>query len=79
MIHTPVHDELYYISPVFKRRRGTQLCIYLVFIVDVYRLWDAVGIEYHEVFRHLAGIGGNEGSHRRLISWWCDFQIYILS
>jgi hypothetical protein len=58
--HVPVYDE-FYISPVFKRRRDTQLCIDLVSIIDVYRL---VGIGCHEIFRCLAGIGGNESSHR---------------
>ena len=48
--HAPVHDE-FYISPIFKRRKDTQLCLDLVFIIDVYRLWAAIGIEYHEIRR----------------------------
>ena len=73
MSHAPVHNE-FYITPVFERRWGTQLCIYLVSIINVYRMWAAVqvGIGCHEIFRRLAGIGGNESGHRRLISWRHD-------
>lgn len=77
--HSPMHGELY-ISPIFKGGRCTQLCVDLVSImVDVYRLWAAIGIVGSHKIGRLAGIGGNERRRRRLIGWGCDRQMYVLS
>lgn len=72
-----MYDKLY-ITPVFKRGRGAQLRVDLVYITDLCRITTTIGIGHHGIGR-LAGIGGNESRQGRLIGWRCNLQMYILS